>query len=97
MSNPVGRPGKNRVKEGKIRAQVIPALKTEGEEIAHADSRLRSLSQMVEAALAYYIRDYKAASGSLDANNFPLLSSPTAHAPGVASHDAHPLRKARPK
>lgn len=78
MSNPVGRPGKNRVKEGKIRAQVIPALKVEAEGIAQGDSRLRSLSQLVEAAMAYYLRDFKAAHGHLDAQGLDGLPGPVA-------------------
>ncbi|MBF0260246.1 MAG: hypothetical protein HQL97_00235, partial [Magnetococcales bacterium] len=71
MVNKVGRPGIGRAKFGLIRASIDPAIKEQAEGIAHADSRLRSLSQFMEAAATLYLREYKRAGGVLDKDNLP--------------------------
>lgn len=106
----VGRPGEDRAKAGRVRAAVRPEIKQEAEFLARQDSRLRSLSQLCEAALAYYIRDYKAASGSLDMNNFPVMPASIAEPieaaprppsrantrPPIVRKEPHPTYQRRP-
>lgn len=76
----VGRPGANRAKEGRVRAAVRPDIKTEAEEIVEKDGRVRSLSHMIESALAYYIRAYTDSAkashngiAQIDEQSFPIL------------------------
>lgn len=91
----VGRPGEDRVKFGKIRAQVKPHLRVEAEELAKKHSGIRSLSQCVEAALAYYLLKVREAGGRLDERNFPVTPE-GAGGESSASHPPRPVREQTP-
>jgi hypothetical protein len=66
-----GRPGANRAKYGRVRAAVRPELKAEAEAIVADDSRLRTLSHMIEVSLDFYIREYKKVNKQIDKQCFP--------------------------
>lgn len=71
-----GRPLEGEEKRVKLQTHVFPALKKEAEMTARHDGRIRSLSNLLESAIAYYLRDYKTmkvSGGDLDNNNFPKL------------------------
>lgn len=68
---PVGRPGAGRAQTGRIRATILPDLKVEAAAVADADSRIASLSRLIEFAVAFYLQAYTASHGDLDAHGFP--------------------------
>lgn len=69
----VGRPGKGRAKGGRVRAAIRPELKDEIEELVAGDIRIRSVNQLIETSLDYYLRDYQLANGDVGKDLFPIL------------------------
>lgn len=67
----VGRPGAGRAQEGRIRATILPHLKVEAAAIAQTDSRIASLSRLIEFAVAFYLQAYTASHGDLTPQGFP--------------------------
>jgi len=68
-----GRPGQDRAKAGRVRCAIPPELKHRAEDLARNDGRLRSLSQLIEAAIEFYLQQYQEAGGVLDRYNQPDL------------------------
>jgi hypothetical protein len=69
----MGRPGEERARRGRLRGAVRPDIKREAEALAKADTRLRSLSHLMEVALSYFMRDYKRAGSNIDMQGFPIV------------------------
>lgn len=78
----LGRPGLGRAAGGRIRASIRPDLKQEAETIATTDNRIRSLSHLIESAVALYVLMYRENGGQLDRDGIPLIRPPTAHPAG---------------
>lgn len=62
-----------RTAQGRIRAVVRPGLKIEADAIAQADTRIRSLSHLVEMAMELFVSQYKEANGELDRDGRPVI------------------------
>lgn len=75
MANKVGRPGMGRAKEGLIRASIRPDLKVNAEALSRSDVRFRSMSHVIETAVAHLLAKLEEAGGRLDEHNFPLVES----------------------
>lgn len=96
MGNRVGRPGQDRAKDGRVRCAIPPELKRRAEDLAHGDGRLRSLSQLIEAAIAFYIQQYQEASGVLDKHNHPDLKRGSPPHQDLTIRPPIPMAKTRP-
>lgn len=57
---------------GMIRASVSPSTKLTIVALVEHDARFRSVSHLVDVALAYYLHQYKDADHCLDGRNFPI-------------------------
>lgn len=68
-----GRPGADRAKDGRIRAAILPALKEEAEAVALQDQRIRSVSQLVEYAIGFWLRAYKESGAVLNQHGHPVI------------------------
>ena len=66
-----------RVKDGKIRAAILPELKAQLEGLRKKEwRRFRSVSHIIESAIDYYLHQFAAAGGKLDKKMFPDIPSP---------------------
>ena len=76
MARKAGRPGMGRVKDGKIRAAILPELKDQLEELRKKEwRRFRSVSHIIESAIGYYLHQFEAAGGKLDEKMYPDVPS----------------------
>jgi hypothetical protein len=62
--------------DGKISADIPPAMKAEVRRLVAGDVRLGSFTRFVRTAIAFYLLHYKKAQGQVDRDNFPIPGKP---------------------